>query len=234
MVQKCLDLALRVLISLTHKDDQWGRKVLRCGFTMGFILRTIHRTGNELHDLRQRTTDVSGKPDPTGERGSDDGCTGDERKDKDPGSYALDTLCLSLGLLTNLVQIVDEAKNVVRLTREFTLIHPCQLRLFQRLLPTGLNPSCTLSKRACAKQCTCSPSSTGLDILVFLYDQQTQTTWKNTEIETQMSEREAEASFLRGHLAVLFGLLMMHSPDNQAAILDGLKSSGVILHRVSD
>lgn len=39
----------------------------------------------------------------------------------------------------------------------------------------------------------------------------------------QMSEREAEASFLRGHLAVLFGLLMMHSPDNQAAILDGLE-----------
>jgi len=124
MVQKCFDLALRVLISLTHKDDQWGRKVLRCGFTMGFILRTIHRTGYELHDLRQRTADVSGKPDPTGEGGSDDGCTGDERKDKDPGSYALDTLCLSLGLLTNLVQIVDEAKNVVRITREFTLIPP--------------------------------------------------------------------------------------------------------------
>ena len=91
---------------------------------MGFILRMIHRTGNELHDLRQRTADVADKCDANSERGSDAGGAGDDKKDKDPGSYALDTLCLSLGLLTNLVQIVDEAKRAVRLTREFTLIQP--------------------------------------------------------------------------------------------------------------
>lgn len=39
------------------------------------------------------------------------------------------------------------------------------------------------------------------------------------------TEREAEAAFLRGHLAVLFGLLMMDSKENQMAILDALPGS---------
>ena len=44
-----------------------------------------------------------------------------EAKDEDEGdsgTHALDTLCLALGLLTNLVQVVDEAKAVVRRTRQ--------------------------------------------------------------------------------------------------------------------
>ncbi len=41
----------------------------------------------------------------------------------------------------------------------------------------------------------------------------------------EQTEREAEAAFLRGHLAVLFGLLMMDSKENQTAILDALPGS---------
>ena len=40
--------------------------------------------------------------------------------------------------------------------------------------------------------------------------------------DTTEALREADASFLRGHLAVLFGLLMSESPENQSAILGSL------------
>lgn len=45
----------------------------------------------------------------------------EEETDVRSESYALDTLCLGLGLLTNLVQIVDEAKDIVHETRAFFL-----------------------------------------------------------------------------------------------------------------
>ena len=97
------------------------------------------------------------------------------------------------------------------------------------ILPIGLNPSCALKKRACARRCTCSPTSNGLDILVNIY------TIQSLKIESSESSlqadanhataealREAAASFLHGHLAVLFGLLMSESPENQLAILESL------------
>jgi len=118
---------------------------------------------------------------------------------------ALDTLCLGLGLLTNLVQVVKEAKEAVREIR--------------------LNPSCTLKKRACARRCTCSPASNGLDILVEIYTVQgfkTESSESSFSGDTTEVLIEAEASFLRGHLAVLFGLLMTESPENQSAILESL------------
>jgi hypothetical protein len=90
----------------------------------------------------------------------------------------------------------------------------------------GLNLSCALKKRACARRCTCSPTSNGLDILVNIY------TIQGFKIESSESSlptdataelREAaDASFLHGHLAVLFGLLMSESRENQSAILESL------------
>lgn len=86
-------------------------------------------------------------------------------------------------------------------------------------LALGLDPACT----ACTdKKCSCSSlkTFTGLEILISLYEQQMSViSSENTE------EREAEAAFLRGHLAVLFGLLMMDDKDNQMAILDALPGS---------
>ena len=98
--------------------------------------------------------------------------------------------------------------------------------------PIGLNPSCALKKRACARRCTCSPTSNGLDILVNIY------TIQSLKIESSESSLQADAShataealreaadasesFLHGHLAVLFGLLMSESPENQLAILESL------------
>ena len=59
-----------------------------------------------------------------------------------------------------------------------------------------------------------------------LYVQQ-QTRSQNSAPSTDATEAqsEAEASFLRGHLAVLFGLLMMDNTENQTAILQALPSN---------
>lgn len=43
--------------------------------------------------------------------------------------------------------------------------------------------------------------------------------------DTPEAHAEADASFLRGHLAVLFGLLMVGSPENQAMVLAALPSA---------
>ena len=97
--------------------------------------------------------------------------------------------------------------------------------LFVHDLPIGLNPSCALRKRACARRCTCSPASNGLDILVNIYIVQgfkTESSESSLSADATEALIEADASFLRGHLAVLFGLLMFESPENQSAILESL------------
>ncbi|KAJ3514159.1 hypothetical protein NLJ89_g2533 [Agrocybe chaxingu] len=211
-IQKCLDMALRVLVSLTHSNKAWSRQVLRCEYTMGLLMRTVHSAGRELHHSRMAIKQENAVKIEPAEDALEETSGVQEHVD----SQALDTLCLALGLLTNLVQEIDEAKKVVRETR--------------------LNPSCTLKKRACARQCTCTPSSTGLAVLIDLYSsQQTQNdTLPPTSLSgdslTPEAQHEAESSFLRGHLSVLFGLLMINSAENQTAILSGLPapSSGTM------
>ena len=182
---------------------------------MNFLLRIIHnasqsmvRRGGDMGNIVEEEEDLDARNDKSVERAE---------------TCALDTLCLALGLLTNLVQAVKEVKEAVRETRTFSLSHVQSLSfMFYRI---GLNPSCALKKRACARRCTCSPTSNGLDILVNIY------TIQGFKIESSESSlpadatealREADASFLHGHLAVLFGLLMSGSPENQSAILESL------------
>ncbi|KAF8956935.1 hypothetical protein BDZ97DRAFT_2079509 [Flammula alnicola] len=207
-IQTCLDTTLRVLVSLTHGDELWGRKVVHSDYTMGFLMRTIHKCGRELHQSRsqlqqEEDADVKKEDEDEGSLQAQD-----EVSNGRADTHALDTLCLALGLLTNLVQIVEPAKNIVR--------------------ETCLKPSCPLKKRACAGKCTCSQPLSGIEILVDLYSQQQIKIEASTvplSEESPEFHAEAEASFLRGHLAVLFGLLMTSSPENQSAILAALPSS---------
>ncbi|KAF8809523.1 hypothetical protein BYT27DRAFT_7094210 [Phlegmacium glaucopus] len=197
-IQKCLEWTLRILVTLTHADELWGCKVVQCEYTMNFLLRIIHNASQSMVQGRGDMVKVEG--------GREENL--DDRNDRSlerAETRALDTLCLSLGLLTNLVQVVKEAKGAVRETR--------------------LSPSCALKKRACARRCTCSPSSSGLDILANIYIVQgfkTESSESSLPADAAEALIEADASFLRGHLAVLFGLLMSDSPENQSAILESL------------
>jgi len=104
----------------------------------------------------------------------------------------LDRLCLALGLLTNLVQVSDAANDIVRKTR--------------------ISPTCT-GKRTCIQACQCSRRVSALDCLAQVYIQQTKDS-NNTN-----DNIDPGANFLRGHLAVLLGLLMRGSKANQKVLL---------------
>ncbi|KAF8159400.1 hypothetical protein B0H34DRAFT_703300 [Crassisporium funariophilum] len=198
-IQKCMETTLRVLVSLTHADEVWGRKVVQSNCAMGFILRTTHKFGRYVNQSSLRTRDGVKLKIEDGEDTTDPEGINHDR----PETHSLDTLCLALGLLTNLVQVVDEAKQALRITY--------------------LNPFCPLKKRTCARKCTCSSLSSGLDILVNLYtQQQTKTESLPSAMDSPEADAEADASFLRGHLAVLFGLLMSGSAENQSLILASL------------
>lgn len=187
---------------------------MQCEYAMSFLLRIIH---NASQSMVQRHGDMVIKEE------EEDLDVRNDKSVERAETCALDTLCLALGLLTNLVQAVKEVKEAVRETRMFASFSHLSNRF--HVLPIGLNPSCALKKRACARRCTCSRASNGLDILVNIY------TIQGFKIESSESSlpadatealREADASFLQSNLSVLFGLLMSESPENQSAILESL------------
>ena len=135
----------------------------------------------------------------------------------------------------------------MRLVRSFSLENKrtCQLILFFISINTaklGLNPSCPLKKRICARKCGCPQPKSGIEILAELYAQQhvkaepsspsssPRHQKPHTVEDTLEAHAEADASFLRGHLAVLFGLLMVGSPANQAMVLAALPSASSSNH----
>ncbi|KAF9478231.1 hypothetical protein BDN70DRAFT_880183 [Pholiota conissans] len=203
--RKYMDTALRILVSLTHMDKYWARKVAKGDYTMGLLMRTIYAFGQELEQSKSSLGGMDVKKEEETEDLSE---AGDEARNSKADSQALDTLCLGLGLLTNLVQSVDEAKGAVG-----------QIQI---------NPSCPLRKKACGRHCSCSRRSSGIDILAQLYLQQqvkVESAPASLSEDSPEARAEADASFLRGHLAVLFGLLMMGSAGNESAILSALPSS---------
>jgi hypothetical protein len=126
-------MTLRVLVSLTHGNKSWGRKVTEGEHTMGLLLRTIYASARGLQASRREDAGQLQSPGKAksesedGDRDSEylaptsdadgDGY-GEEASKSAPsgGSQYMDTLCLALGLLTNLVQIADSAKRIVRET----------------------------------------------------------------------------------------------------------------------
>ena len=81
---------------------------MQCDYAMNFLLRIIHNAGQNMVQRRGDMVKIEEEEDL------------DVRNDKSVErveTCALDTLCLALGLLTNLVQAVKEVKEAVRETR---------------------------------------------------------------------------------------------------------------------
>lgn len=80
---------------------------------------------------------------------------------------------------------------------------------------TKLDPSCP-AFRQCAYACTCPNAISILECLASVYEQY-----------LRIEDDEPGTYIIRGHLAVLFGLLMRGSPANQDIILDVLPGAGL-------
>ncbi|KAH9968228.1 hypothetical protein BC827DRAFT_1263933 [Russula dissimulans] len=80
---------------------------------------------------------------------------------------------------------------------------------------TKLDPSCP-ALRQCAFECNCPNAVSVLECLASVYER-----------HLRMDDDEPGTYIIRGHLAVLFGLLMRGSPANQDIMLDVLPGAGL-------
>ncbi|KAK0214959.1 hypothetical protein IW262DRAFT_1321414 [Armillaria fumosa] len=211
-LDNCLDMVLRVLVSLSHRDQDWCENLLAHPTALLFIIRTIVRADRVRHEYQGTPHD---KTNNKVKKEESDMELNDEETSDDDTSQArvLDRLCLALGLFTNLVQQVEDAKDVLR-----------------GLL---LDPSCAMTKPTCLRKCSCRHPTSALNLLAQVYLHQVPIFGDpKAKMDRQSSSafgtdplQSADASFLLGHLSVLFGLLMKGSEDNQTVILDGLCST---------
>jgi len=172
IANKCTEIAFRVMLSLTQDDAAWCQTLLEDALTLPFIMRTI------MKSHAQRCSALSDR--------RVTGATIQAEDDND--AQILDRLCLALGLLTNLVQGSDTAKDLTRKTR--------------------LDPACT-SKHICIQTCQCPRRVSALDCLAQVYIKQS----------NDSNDIDPGATFLRGHFAVLLGLLMRDNNANQKVLL---------------
>lgn len=121
---KCLESVLRVLVSLTHGDEEWARSVaLEDTWALRFLMRVIARAGQEVASGRDEAIKGNVKKEDRDEGGVREEESHDHAKESKARS--LDRLCLSLALLTNLVQTVGEVKDALRETCGFPIFGLC-------------------------------------------------------------------------------------------------------------
>lgn len=166
---RCLESALRVLINVSHENPTWCRLMLHQKLMIPVISSLIALSLHEPQDINEETSERSAR--------------------------AFDRLCLALGLLTNLVQVNEDAKDICRETK--------------------LDPSCP-ALRQCAYACSCLKAVTVLECLALVYERY-----------LRLEDDDPGTHIIRGHFAVLFGLIMRGSAGNQNIILDTLPGAGL-------
>ncbi|EEB94428.1 hypothetical protein MPER_06760 [Moniliophthora perniciosa FA553] len=132
---KCTELLFRVLVSLTHGDHDWSASFVRDPNALSFMIREICRAdsarrsgsangGNGVDKRRNKgkqpvkmeILDLTDTEEDEDEDTKDGVFDQSHPSSRYSAIEALDRLCLALGLLTNLVQVVDGAKDVMRET----------------------------------------------------------------------------------------------------------------------
>ena len=127
--------------------------------------------------------------------------------DRDTQSF--DRLCLALALLTNLVQGASEVKDLIRETGAYLPLY--LVSYYSNHALPELDPTCTPKRECVDGPCQCRQRKGALFCLATVYVQ-----------STAVDSEDAGAVFIRGHLAVLFGLLMQDCEENKTQLLDAL------------
>ncbi|KAJ7497955.1 hypothetical protein B0H11DRAFT_1997995 [Mycena galericulata] len=228
--RQCALITLRLLVSLTHSDKTWCSKLTGSELCFGFIMRAILR-GHSMRlceakeepkaddDEKVKREDGNGRS--RGLSNGKDSLTvnrvkkeNSDEQELDPdsmnekiGDEGLDTLCLALGILTNLIQVDEDVKSTLR--------------------ETYISPRCTLAKLSCLTACKCPQQLTALEALARVYQEllpvpeapnvKQESSPEPTDSSVILAA--AEVRLLLSHLSLLFGLLMLDNPTNQATLL---------------
>ncbi|KAJ7780267.1 hypothetical protein DFH07DRAFT_875948 [Mycena maculata] len=233
--RECALVALRLLVGLTHSDKTWCAKLTQNGCCFGFILRAILRghaarvgkvkdepeTKGNGKVKREYATNGNGRfhrrtngkgavrvNQVKKEHSDEEDAEGDEiGGDETIADEALDTLCLALGILTNLIQVDEEVKDTLH--------------------ETYISPHCTLAKLSCLHACKCAQQLTALEALARVYTELLPAPGVKREPSPAPADGDdpsailaaGETRLLLSHLALLFGLLMLDNAANQVALL---------------
>ncbi|KAJ6581017.1 hypothetical protein B0H19DRAFT_1369458 [Mycena capillaripes] len=229
--RECSLVTLRLLVGLTHSNNIWCAKLTKNEYCFGFILRAILRghstrlgkikeepeaNGKVKREESVPATNGNGRSHgkPNGKRvvkveeredSDEESQANDVTKGTDGAEAALDTLCLSLGLLTNLVQMDDDVKNTLR--------------------ETYVSPRCTLPR--CLHTCKCPQQISALEALAHVYRGLLPTPHAPiVKLESSPDPTDPrillaaeESRLLLSHLSLLFGLIMLDNAENQAILL---------------
>jgi hypothetical protein len=106
--QKCVGIALRVLVTLTLDNQDWSQSLIRHKLIMPFLMRTIVSSHHKQSASLASTDDIKSRPP----------------LEDSPDLQQFDRFCLALGLLTNLVQGSADAQEQCRETCEQLHILP--------------------------------------------------------------------------------------------------------------
>ena len=112
---------------------------MQCEYAMNFLLRIIHNASQSMVERREDMVKIEEDLDARNDKSV-------ERAE----TCALDTLCLALGLLTNLVQAVKEVKEAVRETRMFFFFPNCSNRFRSCFTDRSKSLLCTQEARMCS------------------------------------------------------------------------------------
>ena len=185
-VRKCHESALRVLVNLSHDNETWSGALLDNELTVPMVVRFIVSSHHRIAGTKSYEDKI----------------------------HVSDRLCLSLGLLTNLVQTDERAKDLIRETR--TSGGATAFEQQTDPLPV-LSRTCP-GRPSCIRRCHCSDRATALSSLLFIFLNHQN---NQSKPETDETDHEMEP-IIQGHTAVLFGLLMRDNLQNQTSILDML------------
>jgi hypothetical protein len=184
---------LRVLVNLTHSSASLCSRILADKFALPTLLRAICAPSLS-------TAPLGGAP-ATDANGSLEQIIS-PAIEEEYATRLFDRLCLALALLTNLVQEASGGSEVLRETR--------------------INPTCNVQFACAAGSCTCPDRVSALQCLAEAYVQQSASASAPAITMGGDQAEDAGAVFVRGHLAVLFGMLMRDCPANREPLLQVL------------
>ena len=103
----CLLSTLRLLVELTTKDPDWSIELARAPRIVSTLIKLVVTTRTEAARSGKGRFAVESGVDRVEEEGKQ--------------GFSFDVLCLTLGVLTNMVESVESIKDVLRETRESPL-----------------------------------------------------------------------------------------------------------------
>ncbi|KAK4047128.1 hypothetical protein OIV83_005580 [Microbotryomycetes sp. JL201] len=138
--------ALRFMIDLTTNDSDWSTALAEVPGIVSVLVKLIVTARTQDKDTVRRFKSLSSSPDSKTDSAVADLSTDARKRIKEDIKF--DILCLSLGVLTNLVESVEHVQNDLR--------------------TTTIDATCRMDRK-CTLQCHCPNRTSALDRLSALY-----------------------------------------------------------------